>query len=97
MDVVVVGSCNIDLIRYRSLTCRTEHTIIASSNSFVVACSYVPCQPKPGETIYGTEFHMGFGGKGANQCVMASKLGASTAMVAKVSAKTIFITTGYYL
>ena len=28
---------------------------------------------------------MGFGGKGANQCVMAAKLGAKTAMVAKVS------------
>ena len=28
---------------------------------------------------------MGFGGKGANQCVMASKLGASAAMIAKVS------------
>ena len=27
---------------------------------------------------------MGFGGKGANQCVMASRLGAKTAMVAKV-------------
>jgi len=42
---------------------------------------------------------MGFGGKGANQCVMASRLGASTAMVARVSKKpvTIFITGGYYL
>lgn len=28
---------------------------------------------------------MGFGGKGANQCVMAARLGAKTAMVAKVS------------
>ena len=33
-------------------------------------------------------WHMqqGFGGKGANQAVMAAKLGASTAMVAKVRA-----------
>ena len=27
---------------------------------------------------------MGFGGKGANQCVMAAKLGAATTIVAKV-------------
>ncbi|XP_076442336.1 ribokinase-like isoform X2 [Babylonia areolata] len=46
--------------------------------------SYTPRQPKPGETIHGTKFMMGFGGKGANQCVMSSKLGARTAMVAKV-------------
>jgi len=50
-------------------------------------CSYVPRQPNLGETIYGTEFQMGFGGKGANQCVMASRLGASTAMLAKVCDK----------
>jgi len=32
--------------------------------------------------VFGTQ--TGFGGKGANQCVMAAKLGARTAMVAKV-------------
>ena len=47
--------------------------------------SYVPHLPKPGETIHGTEFVQGFGGKGANQCVMATRLGAQTAMVAKVN------------
>lgn len=47
-------------------------------------CSYVPRLPKAGETVHGTQFSMGFGGKGANQCVMASRLGAKTAMVAKV-------------
>ncbi|KAK3730351.1 hypothetical protein QZH41_014848, partial [Actinostola sp. cb2023] len=46
--------------------------------------SYVPRLPKAGETIHGTKFSMGFGGKGANQCIMASRLGAKTAMVAKV-------------
>ncbi|XP_031554059.1 ribokinase-like [Actinia tenebrosa] len=46
--------------------------------------SYVPRLPKAGETITGTKFCMGFGGKGANQCVMASRLGAKTAMIAKV-------------
>ena len=34
--------------------------------------------------MLGSEFFMGFGGKGANQCVMAARLGASTTIVAKV-------------
>lgn len=88
-----MGSCNIDLIRYCDLSI-TLHLFCC------FPCSYVPCQPRPGETIYGTEFCMGFGGKGANQCVMASKLGASTAMVAKVSSTqlvAIFIPGCHYL
>ena len=50
----------------------------------LISFSYVPRLPKPGETISGTKFSTGFGGKGANQCVMASRLEAKTAMVAKV-------------
>ena len=46
--------------------------------------SYVPRLPALGETLHGTKFHMGFGGKGANQAVMAAKLGAEVAMVAKL-------------
>lgn len=46
--------------------------------------SYVPRLPKPGETLTGHRFSKGFGGKGANQCVMAARLGVSTTMVAKV-------------
>lgn len=34
--------------------------------------------PVPGETIRGLDFKLGFGGKGANQCVMSAKLGANT-------------------
>lgn len=45
---------------------------------------YVPRLPKAGETLHGTSFATGFGGKGANQCVAAAKMGAKTAMVAKV-------------
>ena len=54
------------------------------SNKHAHMHSYVPRLPKPGETIQGTYFSKGFGGKGANQCVMAARLGARTAMVAKV-------------
>ena len=40
--------------------------------------------PRPGETIFGKKFDLGFGGKGANQAVAARLSGASVAMVAKV-------------
>jgi ribokinase len=40
--------------------------------------------PRPGETIFGREFHLGFGGKGANQAVAARLCGAGVAMVARV-------------
>ncbi|KAK2576297.1 hypothetical protein KPH14_005662 [Odynerus spinipes] len=40
--------------------------------------------PKPGETICGNKFQIKYGGKGANQCVAAAKLGASTALVASL-------------
>ncbi|XP_077586719.1 ribokinase [Stigmatopora nigra] len=46
--------------------------------------SQSPRLPKEGETIHGHNFFIGFGGKGANQCVQAARLGAKTAMVAKV-------------
>jgi ribokinase len=40
--------------------------------------------PRPGETIFGTSFDLGFGGKGANQAVAARFCGAEVVMVAKV-------------
>jgi ribokinase len=40
--------------------------------------------PRPGETIFGKSFDLGFGGKGANQAVAARYCGADVMMVAKV-------------
>lgn len=40
--------------------------------------------PKPGETIFGQKFDLGFGGKGANQAVAARICGADVFMVARV-------------
>jgi ribokinase len=40
--------------------------------------------PRPGETIFGREFHLGFGGKGANQAVAARLCGARVSMVARL-------------
>lgn len=43
-----------------------------------------PRLPKPGETIIATNHFSGSGGKGANQAVAASRLGASVAMIGRV-------------
>ncbi len=59
-DIVVVGSCNVDLI------------------------TYTPRFPAVGETIEGTDFKQGFGGKGANQAVAAARLGSHVAMVSRL-------------
>lgn len=46
--------------------------------------SYVPHLPASGETIRATKFNNGYGGKGANQCVAAAKLGSKTVLISKV-------------
>jgi len=56
--------------------------VVGSSNTDLIA--YMDRMPRPGETLHGTDFKQGFGGKGANQCVMSAKLGAQTAMVSRV-------------
>ena len=43
-----------------------------------------PKLPAAGETVGGEEFHEGAGGKGANQAVAAARLGARTALVARL-------------
>lgn len=61
---------------------RPRVCVVGASNIDLV--SYVPRLPVLGETLHGSRFSTGFGGKGANQAVMAAKLGASVAMVSKV-------------
>lgn len=56
--------------------------VVGASNIDLV--SYAPRLPKIGETLPGSRFQMGFGGKGANQAVMAALLGATVTMVTKV-------------
>jgi len=43
-----------------------------------------PRLPRPGETLGGQSLHTGMGGKGANQAVMAARLGAEVTFVARV-------------
>ena len=53
--------------------------------SFVVdLMSRGPHLPSPGETVKGTSFTMGPGGKGFNQCVAAHKAGADVTMMTKL-------------
>ncbi|CAF4883822.1 unnamed protein product [Rotaria sp. Silwood1] len=56
--------------------------IVGSCNVDLI--SYVDRTPKIGETIEGNKFEKGFGGKGANQCVQAAKLGGKVAMIGKL-------------
>ena len=48
--------------------------VIGSANIDLV--TYTDQFPRPGETIFGREFSLGFGGKGANQAVAARLCGA---------------------
>src|SRR5260370_8714454 len=56
--------------------------VIGSANIDLV--TYTDQFPRPGETIFGREFGLGFGGKGANQAVAARLCGAEVAMVSRV-------------
>src|SRR5258708_5263934 len=56
--------------------------VIGSANADLTTFS--DTFPRPGETIFGTGFDLGFGGKGANQAVAARLCGADVVMIAKV-------------
>lgn len=49
----------------------------------------VTVRAQVGETILGNSFGTSFGGKGANQAVMAAKLGGNTAMITKLGRDTL--------
>jgi len=53
--------------------------VVGSLNIDLV--TYTARVPGPGETVLGDRFVMGFGGKGANQAVMAARLGAHVSIV----------------
>ena len=53
--------------------------VVGSMNIDLIA--YAQRAPGPGETVIGDRFQSGFGGKGANQAVMARLLGADVAFV----------------
>ena len=57
----------------------TKICVIGSSN--IDQFSYVANIPADGETVFGDSYETGFGGKGANQAIMAGLLGAETIMI----------------
>lgn len=57
-------------------------TIVGSNMIDLV--SYLIRTPEKGETVFGKSFQQGFGGKGSNQAVMASLLGAEVSIVTAV-------------
>jgi len=61
---------------------RPRIAVIGSAN--IDLTTFTNQFPKPGETIFGQKFDLGFGGKGANQAVAARLCGAEVFMVARV-------------
>lgn len=61
---------------------RPRIAVIGSAN--IDLTTFTNQFPKPGETIFGQKFDLGFGGKGANQAVAARICGAEVFMVARV-------------
>lgn len=62
---------------------RPPHIVVVGSANIDLT-TFTDDFPRPGETIFGREFHLGFGGKGANQAVAARLCGAEVSMVARV-------------
>src|SRR5205085_8971018 len=62
---------------------RPPHIVVVGSANIDLT-TFTDAFPQPGETIFGREFHLGFGGKGANQAVAAKLCGAEVSMVARV-------------
>ncbi|MCY7288906.1 MAG: ribokinase [Cryobacterium sp.] len=58
--------------------------VVVVGSTMMDLVAYAPVLPAAGQTLRGTEFRMGFGGKGANQAVMAGTLGADVILVNRV-------------
>lgn len=61
-------------------------TIAVVGSANIDLTTFTRSFPKPGETILGDKFDLGFGGKGANQAVAARLCGAQVVMVCRVGA-----------
>jgi ribokinase len=61
---------------------KSKIAVVGSAN--VDLTTFSDIFPRPGETLFGKSFHLGFGGKGANQAVAARLCGADVLMIANV-------------
>ncbi len=58
--------------------------LVVVGSIMVDLVSYADPLPQAGQTLRGSRFQMGFGGKGANQAVTAHRLGCDVTLVARV-------------
>lgn len=58
--------------------------IAVIGSNMIDLITYIDRMPKEGETLEAPDFKMGFGGKGANQAIAASKFESDVMMVSKV-------------
>ncbi|XP_030238578.1 uncharacterized protein LOC115562016 [Drosophila navojoa] len=61
-----------------------ELDVLVFGSSNIDYINYVNELPKSGETVFGVHRDCCYGGKGANQCVAAAKLGARCALISKL-------------
>src|SRR5207245_1251851 len=61
---------------------RPRIAVVGSAN--IDLTTFTSRFPKPGETIFGDSFDLGFGGKGANQATASRLCGADVFMIARV-------------
>jgi ribokinase len=59
----------------------TEPRIVVVGSTMIDLVAYADRLPDDGETVVGSSYVTGFGGKGANQAVVAARFGARVAMV----------------
>src|ERR1700756_900009 len=71
-----------DVWEFTIMTKRPHIAVVGSAN--IDLTTFTDRFPKPGETIFGQKFDLGFGGKGANQAVAAKLCHADVSMVACV-------------
>ena len=58
--------------------------IVVVGSTMIDLIAYADPLPRAGETVFGSSFRLGFGGKGANQAVMAARLGTEVVFVNRV-------------
>ena len=59
----------------------TAPRIVVVGSTMIDLIAYAMRLPNDGETVIGDDYQTGFGGKGANQAVVAARFGADVAMV----------------
>jgi len=69
---------------------RPRIVVMGSANMDLVVTTAV--LPKPGETVFGTDFVMVAGGKGANQAIAASRAGGDTALLGAIGSDAFGVT-----